>query len=138
MMQLELIKNFFPQGIRENALFQKYMLKEYIQLLILDFLSTTPVPPHGVLCSLKIAAMLFRRKGRDFYDAMFLLAQTQPDYSFLAKKLNIYNLEKLKTMVSKTLNAVDLNIKKRNFEHSLFNKRNGERILSIGDFVRDL
>ncbi len=42
MMQLELIKNFFPQGIRENASFQKYMLKEYIQLLILDFLSTNP------------------------------------------------------------------------------------------------
>ena len=42
MMQLELIKNFFPRGIRENASFQKYMLKEYIQFLILDYLSTTP------------------------------------------------------------------------------------------------
>ena len=198
MMQLELIKNFFPQGIRENASFQKYMLKEYIQLLILDFLSTTPfikkivfiggtnlrlvkgidrfsedldfdckdfskeefmemtdavinflkrdglrvevrdrenkkltafrrnihfpellfelglsghkeerflikvesedqqmpykpilanvkgcglyfpfpVPPDSVLCSMKISAMLSRGKGRDFYDVMFLLAQT--------------------------------------------------------------
>src|SRR5690554_3929126 len=42
MIQLELIKNFFPPAIRENVSFQKYMLKEYIQLLILDFLSTTP------------------------------------------------------------------------------------------------
>ena len=55
-----------------------------------------PVPPDGVLCSMKISAMLSRRKGRDFYDAMFLLAQTQPDYSFLAEKLNIHNLEELK------------------------------------------
>jgi predicted nucleotidyltransferase component of viral defense system len=260
MMQLELIKNFFPPAIRENASFQKYMLKEYIQLLILDFLSTTPfikkiafiggtnlrlvkgidrfsedldfdckdfskeefmemtdavinflkrdglrievrdrenkklsafrrnihspellfelglsghkeerflikiesedqhmpyktvlvnikgcglyfpfpVPPDGIICSMKLSAMLSRRKGRDFYDAMFLLAQTQPDYSFLAEKLNIHNLEELKTMVSKTLNIVDLNIKKRDFEHLLFNKRNSERILSIGEFIQDL
>lgn len=260
MMQLELIKNFFPPAIRENAPFHKYMLKEYIQLLILDFLSSTPfikkitfiggtnlrlvkgidrfsedldfdckdfsneefmemtdavitflkrdglrievrdrenkklsafrrnihfpellfdlglsghkeerflvkiesedqhisyksllvnikgcgfyfpfpVPPDSVLCSMKISAMLSRQKGRDFYDAMFLLAQTQPDYSFLAEKLNIRNLEELKTMVNKTLNTVDLNIKKKDFEHLLFYKRNCERILSFGEFIQDL
>jgi predicted nucleotidyltransferase component of viral defense system len=42
MIQLELIKNYFPTGLRENAPFQKYMLKEYLQLLILDYLSATP------------------------------------------------------------------------------------------------
>ena len=41
MIQLELIKNYFPAELRENASFQKHMLKEYLQLLILDFLSTT-------------------------------------------------------------------------------------------------
>ena len=260
MMQLELIKNFFPPAIRENTLFQKYILKEYIQLLILDFLSNTPyikkiafiggtnlrlvkgidrfsedldfdckdfskeefmemtdavinflkrdglrvevrdrenkklttfrrnihfpellfelglsghkeerflikvesedqqmsykpiltnikgcglyfpfpVPPDGVLCSMKISAMLSRGKGRDFYDIMFLLAQTRPDYSFLAKKLNIHNLEELKISVSKILRTVDLNVKKRDFEHLLFNKRNSERILSVGEFIQDL
>lgn len=260
MMRLELIKNFFPPEIRENASFQKYMLKEYIQLLMLDFLSTTPfikkivfiggtnlrlvkgidrfsedldfdckdlskeefmemtdavinflkraglrvevhdheskkltafrrnlhfpellfelalsghkeerflikvesedqqmpykpvlvnikgcgfyfpfpVPPDGVICSMKISAMLSRQKGRDFYDAMFLLAQTQPDYSFLAEKLNIHNLEELKTVVLKTLKTIDLNTKKRDFEHLLFYKRNSERILSVGDFFQDL
>ena len=260
MIQLELIKNFFPPAIKENASFQKYMLKEYIQLLILDFLSTTPfikkiafiggtnlrllkgidrfsedldfdcknfskeefmemtdavitflkrdglrvevsdrenkkltafrrnihfpellfemglsahkeerflikvesedqqmsykpilanikgcglyfpfpVPPDGVLCSMKISAMLSRRKGRDFYDVMFLLAQTQPDYSFLAEKLNINNLRDLKTAVSETIKAVDLNIKKRDFEHLLFNKRSSERILSVREFIQDL
>ena len=42
MIPLELIKNYFPPGLRDKASFQKYMLKEYIQLAILDFLSTTP------------------------------------------------------------------------------------------------
>lgn len=260
MMQLDLIRNFFPAEIRERAPLQKYLLKEYIQLLILDFLSTTPfikkivfigginlrlvkgidrfsedldfdckdlskeefmdmtdavmsflkrdgflvevsdrenrkltafrrsihfpellfelglsghkeerfliklecedqqapykpvlvnikgcgfyfpfpVPPDGVLCSMKISAMLSRNKGRDFYDAMFLLAQTQPDYTFLTGRFNIHNLQELKTRVSEILETVDLNNKKRDFEHLLFNKRNSERILSFGDFVQDL
>ena len=260
MMQLELIKNFFPSEIRESASFQKYMLKEYIQLLILDFLSTTPfikkiafiggtylrlvkgidrfsedldfdckdfskeefvemteavinflkrdglrvevrdrenrkltafrrnihfpemlfelglsghkeerflikiesedqqtaykpvlvnikgcgfyfpfpVPSDGVLCSMKISAMLSRQKGRDFYDAMFLLAQSQPDYFFLIETLNIHNLEELKSVVVKTLKTVDLNMKKRDFEHLLFNKRSSGRILSVGEFFQDL
>jgi hypothetical protein len=42
MIQLELIKNYFPAEFRDNASFQKHMLKEYLQLLILDFLSNTP------------------------------------------------------------------------------------------------
>ena len=42
MIPLESIKNYFPPGLRDKASFQKYMLKEYIQLAILDFLSTTP------------------------------------------------------------------------------------------------
>lgn len=260
MIQLELIKNFFPPEIREKASFQKYMLKEYIQLLMLDFLSTTsyvkklvfiggtnlrlvkgidrfsedldfdckdfsreefmemtnavinfirlqgykveikdrenkkltafrrnihfpelllnlglsghkeerflikiesedqgmpytpksvnikgcgfyfpfPVPPDKVLCSMKISAMLSRRKGRDFYDVMFLLAQTQPDFSFFDKDLNIHNLKDLKTIVADTLTTVDLSTKKRDFEHLLFNSRNSERILSVGKFIQEL
>lgn len=260
MIHLESIRNFFPPKIRGNASFQKYILKEYIQLQILDFLSTTPfikkivfiggtnlrlvkgidrfsedldfdckdfskeefmemtdavinflrrtgfrvevrdrknikltafrrnihfpellfesglsghreerflikiesedqqipykpvlvnikgcgfyfpfpVPPDSVICAMKISAMLSRRKGRDFYDSMFLLGQTQPDYSFLTKKSNIHNLEELKTAVSQMLETIDLDKKRRDFEHLLFNKRNSERIRYAGDFFQDL
>jgi predicted nucleotidyltransferase component of viral defense system len=260
MIQLDLIKNFFPVEIRENASFKKYMLKEYIQLLVLDFLSTTPfirkialiggtnlrlvkridrfseildfdckeflkeefmdmtntvisflkrngfrieardrenknltafrrsiyfpellyelglsghkeerflikfecedqrvnykpvlvnikgcglyfpfpVPHDRVLCSMKISAMLSRQKGRDFYDTMFLLAQTQPDYFFLGEKLNIHNPDELKTMVFKTLETINLDRKKKDFEHLLFNKRSSERILYAGEFFQEL
>lgn len=41
MILLDNIKTFFPALIRENPAHQKYMLKEYIQLMILDFLATT-------------------------------------------------------------------------------------------------
>jgi predicted nucleotidyltransferase component of viral defense system len=260
MIQLDLIKNYFPVEMRNSTSFQKYMLKEYIQLSILDFLSSTPyigkivfiggtnlrlvkgidrfsedldfdckdfskeefmsmtdtvlhflkrsglraeirdsenerlkafrrniyfpellfdlgltghkeerflikvesedqhinyerkmvnikgcgfyfpfpVPSDEVLCSMKISAMLSRQKGRDFYDAMFLLAQTSPDYSFLAERHGIHNLEELKAAAAKNLETVDLNTKKRDFEHLLFNRKNSERILFVGDFFREL
>ncbi len=41
MFQLDQIKEYFPIGMRENTLSQKYMLKEYLQLLILDYLSSS-------------------------------------------------------------------------------------------------
>ena len=260
MIQLELIRTYFPLEQRESAEFQKYMLKEYLQLLILDFLSTTPyvrkvtfiggtnlrltkgidrfsedldlycralskeefmemsdailqflqrsgmrveardkendklkafrrniyfpellfdlglsghkeerflikiesqdqqiaympvmtnikgcgfffpfpVPPDGVLCAMKLSAMLSRHKGRDFYDAMFLLGQTTPDYHFLGVKSGIHNLDELKSATAELLKTVDLNKKMKDFEHLLFKKENAEKILRVGAFIDSL
>ncbi len=41
MIELNQIKNFFPPDLRDRPTYQKYMLKEYLQLVILDFLATT-------------------------------------------------------------------------------------------------
>ena len=41
MIDLEYIKSFFPENIRNNRNFYKMMLKEYLQLMILDYISTT-------------------------------------------------------------------------------------------------
>jgi len=41
MIQVEQIKNYFPPYLRESQAHQKYLVKEYIQLLILDYLATT-------------------------------------------------------------------------------------------------
>jgi predicted nucleotidyltransferase component of viral defense system len=97
-----------------------------------------PVPSDGVLCSMKIAAMLARSKGRDFYDLMFLLSQTKPDYDFLQKRCGISNLQELKKAVNKLLETVDLNKKQKDFEHLLFNKANSAKILRFSDFVNSL
>jgi predicted nucleotidyltransferase component of viral defense system len=257
MVDLNLIKNFFPEQIRNNTLLGKSMIKEYIQLLILDYLSTTqyirkliliggtnlrlvkgidrfsedldfdckemnqevflqmsddvlsalkrngykveskdkkspkltafrrniyfpqflldlglsghreesflikleaqdqgvtytpeiknikgcgfyfpfPIPPDAVLCAMKLAALLSRQKGRDFYDTMFLLGQTAPDYVFLSAKNGIHNLTELKSAVGKLLPKVDLKHKSRDFEHLLFTKDNSRRISSFGEFI---
>ena len=41
MIDLDFIRSFFPLMIAKDSRFDRYMLKEYLQLLILDYLSTT-------------------------------------------------------------------------------------------------
>ncbi len=97
-----------------------------------------PVPPLAMLCSMKIAAMLDRKKGRDFYDVMFLLSQTEPDFQYLANKLDISNIDQLKKAVEKTIDTIDLKIKVRDFQHLLLNKENSRRILRVKEFFPGL
>jgi predicted nucleotidyltransferase component of viral defense system len=87
---------------------------------------------------MKVAAMLNRQKGRDFYDVMFLLGQTSPDYSFLSERCGITSLKELKTAMEKILKTVDLKKKMIDFERLLFNKNNSKRILHAGEFFREL
>lgn len=260
MVDISIIKSFFPVQIRDNQVFEKYMLKEYIQLTILDYLSTTPfirklcfiggsnlrlvrgidrfsedldfdcknlskaefvqmsgkviryleqngyrvelrdkenpkltafrtniyfpeflfelglsghkeerflikikaqdqgvdytptvvnikgcgyyfplpVPSDSVICAMKAAALLDRAKGRDFYDLMFLLGQTLPDYNFLAKRRGIESPEELKSAIYEVLERTDLNVKMKDFEHLLFNRNNSRRILRFKEFFKDV
>ena len=260
MISMEQIKNYYPAPMAENAVFQRHILKEYVQLVILDYLSTTahirkmtfiggtnlrlvkgidrfsedldfdckdlaeeefirmsddvlsflqrsgfnvaarereknglkafrrslyfpellfslglsghrearfllkiesqdqqtpyepvmefirgcgfffpfPVPSEAVLCAMKIAAMLSRGKGRDYYDVMFLLSRTEPDYQFLAIRCAIHNLAELKAAVEDSLQAVDLRRKQKDFEHLLFHRDNSQRILHFAEFIRSL
>lgn len=102
------------------------------------FFFALPVPPDGVLCAMKLSALLARGKGRDFYDAMFLLAQAQPDYGYLKARSGVGSSEELKNAVCAMLQTVDLNVKKRDFEHLLFNRRNSDKILRFGEFIDSL
>ncbi len=87
---------------------------------------------------MKLAALLNRGKGRDYYDAMFLLAQTPPDYGFLAARCGVTDLQELKAAIEINLQAADLNQKHRDFEHLLFNRDNSRRILNFREFINSL
>lgn len=260
MINFSTIKSFFPEYLKNNALFFKYMLKEYIQLMILDYLSSTPyirkisfiggtnirlikgidrfsedidfdckelsesefmkmtdsvvqylinnglkavakdrynprlkafrrniyfpqflydlglsghkeerflikiesqdqlvkyemdnanikgcgfffpipVPPDEVLCSMKIAAMIERQKGRDFYDVMFLLQKSLPDFQFLSQTCGISDMKTLKGKVEELIDSVDLKSKMKDFEHLLFNKDKSRQILNIKEFFEEI
>jgi len=99
------------------------------------FFISFPVPPDDVLCAMKLSALLSRAKGRDFYDALFLLSQTKPNYDFLTQKQNIHNPMELKTKLMETIEKVDLLHKSKDFEHLLFNKDNKDKILIFKEFI---
>lgn len=67
-----------------------------------------PVPSDSILCAMKLSALLTRQKGRDFYDAMFLLGQTEPDYQYLATKKNIHDKKELKQALTEIVKTTDL------------------------------
>lgn len=99
------------------------------------FFFSLPVPPDSVLLGMKLSALLARAKGRDFYDCMFLMQQTGPSYEFLSQRAGITDAEQLKKAIKDKLSTIDLNIRKRDFEHLLFNPRSADRILRFADFM---
>ncbi|MFC2119148.1 nucleotidyl transferase AbiEii/AbiGii toxin family protein [Bacteroidota bacterium] len=101
------------------------------------FFINFPVPDDKVLCSMKIQALLNRQKGRDFYDVMFLLGQSSPDYDLLESKMGIRNLAELKVSITNMLKKINLAHKSRDFEHLVFDKIKSRQILSFGDFIEN-
>ncbi len=109
---------------------------QMIDISSCGFFISFPVPPDDVLCAMKLSALLSRAKGRDFYDALFLLSQTSPNYDYLSQKQHIHTLPELKTRLTEIVKNVDLSHKSKDFEHLLFNKENKEKILHFGEFIR--
>ena len=101
----------------------------------MGFFFGVQVPPIDVLCAMKFAAILTRQKGRDFYDAIFLLSKTKPNLEFLSARAGVSSIDGLKTAIAERLKDVDLNHKKRDFSHLVFNEQNAERILQFPDVV---
>ena len=104
----------------------------------MGFFFGVQVPPIDVLCAMKFAAILARQKGRDFYDTIFLLSKTKPNMEFLSAKVGISSIDELKTAIAERLKDIDLNHKKRDFSHLVFNEHNAERILQFPDVVAAL
>lgn len=105
---------------------------------MMGFFFSVQVPPLDVLCAMKFAAILSRQKGRDFYDTIFLLSKTKPNLDFLSARAGISSVDELKTAITERLKDIDLNHKKRDFSHLVFNEHHAERILRFPDVVEAL
>lgn len=143
---------YFPQmlfnlgltGHREERLLVKIEAQdqgvlypsEVVNVNRMGFFFGIPVPPLDILCAMKFSAVLARQKGRDFYDTIFLLSKTRPNLEFLKARNGISSFKELNTAISKMLKDVDLNQKKKDFTHLLFNENNAERILHFQEIVQ--
>ena len=141
---------YFPQmlfnlgltGHREERLLLKDQGAPYQPVVTnvnkMGFFFGIQVPPLDVLCAMKFAAILTRQKGRDYYDAIFLLSKTKPNIDFLQTRTSISSMEELKATVCERLKEVDLHQKKRDFMHLLFNESNADRVLRFADVMAEL
>lgn len=101
----------------------------------MGFFFSLQVPPLDVMCAMKFAAILARQKGRDFYDAIFLLSKTSPNLNFLQARAGITSMTGLKDAVAQRLSQIDLKLRQRDFAHLLFNEQNSERILQFPQII---
>ncbi len=62
---------------------------------------------------------------------MFLIQYAKPSYEFFAARSGISNTEELKQALKSKLATIDLNVKKRDFEHLLFDSRSAGKFCDL-------
>lgn len=104
-----------------------------------DVFTEINVTPLGVILSQKIFAIFNRKalKGRDFFDAVFLFAKTQPDYDYLRLKMDVKDGQQLKMQLL-TLEKVDFKEMARDVEPFLFGAEDVKKITLFMNFIKKL
>lgn len=91
--------------------------------------------PAEIICSMKIAALLGRGKGRDFYDLIFLSSITKPNYAFLQARCGITDSAKLKSALEDVLTRTNLQLKRQDFAHLVIDERQADKILLFPNII---
>lgn len=95
------------------------------------------VPPLPVLLSMKLSALLGRKraKGRDFYDVMFLAGFTGPDFGFLKAKNGINGMEALRSALDARTEKLDMKAVSADVAPFLFSGHDINRVLKFREFA---
>ncbi len=95
------------------------------------------VVPVDILLAQKIYAIFKRRRvmGRDFYDAVFLSGKTKPDPGYLQSKLNIKDMEDLKTRLLAKCSRLNFKDLAKDVEPFLFNPSDSKKVLFFYDYI---
>ena len=92
--------------------------------------------PPDILLSMKTGALLERRKGRDFYDFMYLSGLTTPHFGYLEAKFGITSFEELYVKILSCTESVDFIKKSRDFEKLVFDRAEGDKVRLFPDYIR--
>lgn len=96
--------------------------------------------PLDILLSQKIYAAFNRKrtKGRDFFDIIFLLSKTKPNYGYLDKQLKIKNSKELKELVLRSVEKIDFDDLAKDVEPFLFDPADSRKIKMFSEYVRQI
>lgn len=95
------------------------------------------VTPLDILLSQKFYAICNRKqpKGRDFFDAVFLLAKTKPNYDYLDLKLKVNNPKDLKQKLLDRCKEIDMKAVAKDVKPFLFNSEDTKTIMLFPDYI---
>jgi len=96
--------------------------------------------PPDLLLSQKIYAILNRprSKGRDFYDILFLLNKTKPNFDFLKVKVGIKNSDELKQRILDRCRETDMQEMANDVSSFLIKPEEKNNILLFPDFIKQV
>jgi len=103
-----------------------------------DVFTTIFATPRDLLLSQKInaAAARKRAKGRDFFDIVFLLSFTKPNYPYLRQKMGISEPEGLRTRLLDLSSKLDFTELARDVGTFLFNPGDSKKVELFPDFIK--
>lgn len=102
-----------------------------------DVFSEILITPKDILLAQKFYAILNRSrpKGRDFFDVVFLLAKTKPNYDYLKLKVNIENSKDLKSAILNRCSKIDMSEMARDVAPFLFNEKDEKRVRLFEEYL---
>ncbi|MCX6714184.1 MAG: nucleotidyl transferase AbiEii/AbiGii toxin family protein [Candidatus Vogelbacteria bacterium] len=98
------------------------------------------VTPIDILLSQKIYAALnrSRAKGRDFFDIVFLIPQTKPNYEYLDKKLSVKNGQELKEALLTKTADFDFADLAKDIEPFLINSEDSKKVKMFREYLTSI
>jgi hypothetical protein len=95
--------------------------------------------PVNILLSQKIFALFNRKRtmGRDFFDILFLLGKTPPDYNYLNEKLKINNESELKSRLVELCDKTDLKKLSEDIKPFVFEPADAGKIILFKKYIED-
>ena len=102
-----------------------------------DVFSEIFVTPLDILLSQKIYAAVHRKraKGRDFFDIVFLLSLTKPNYPYLQLQLGVDNSSALREKFSGAIADIDFKELGKDVQNFLFNAADVKKVELFPDFI---
>jgi len=105
-----------------------------------DVFTQISITPLDVLLSQKIHAAFNRRrpKGRDFFDIIFLLSKTKPNYDYLSQKIKIENGKELKRKMVSSAKKINFKELVKDVEPFLFDPKDSKKIEMFPEYIKQV
>ena len=105
-----------------------------------DVFTRINVVQLAMLLSQKILAILYRKRpmGRDFYDTIFLLSRTKPDFFYLKMKADITSMGELKGIILRRCEKLDFKKLVKDIKPFLVYNEDAKKIYLFSDYIKSV